>query len=70
MNVSKRHRISLSLFGQDDGVLIRSHLVTWETKRKEKKTKKVESPLKFWDLLIFLFFFSPFAVVEKELCVC
>ena len=37
MNVSKRRRISLSLFGQDNGVLIKSHLVTWKTKRKQKK---------------------------------
>ena len=47
MNVRKRRRTSLTLFGQDDGVLIRSHLVTWETERKEKKTKKVLIPLKF-----------------------
>ena len=68
MNVSKRRRISLSLFEQDDGFLIGSHLVTWETKRKEKKRKrkKLKSPLKFWDCLIFLFFFLPLLLLKRN----
>ena len=48
MNVSKRRRISLSLFGQDNGVLIQSHLVTWKTKRKQNILHTKEKLQKVW----------------------
>ena len=48
MNVSKRRRISLSLFGQDNGVFIQSHLATWKTKRKQNILHTKEKLQKLW----------------------
>ena len=46
----------------------RSYKVSFGHLEKEKKTKKVESPLKFWDGLIFLFFFSHCCCWKGTLC--